>query len=294
MKPIVLILSLMLLPALAAGAQTDTTATPPPAVTGANWETYDARMTRDEFKELIQRHPREVGVILKLDPSLFRNEAWISSYPAIRDFVSKHPEVAQNAEFYLESVWVPGDVTPESAETRVARQMMEGVSIFAVIATFIAGFVWLIRTLLDHRRWRRVSEIQTSIYNKLLDRFTSHEDLLRYVQSAAGRDFIQSAMAPITTGAAAPVAAPVNRILWSLQAGLILFAMGLGVQIVSSRLHEDVATSVSTMGVLGICAGLGFAASAVVAWIVSRRLGILPVPPSDAETVSLNERTLGE
>lgn len=291
----ILLIATLVLPAIGAWAQTATTtdtATEQPVA--ADWQNYDSRTTRNEFNELLGRHPREVGVLLKLDPSLFRNEAWLASYPAIRDFVNRHPEVPQNASYYLERIWVPGDEVPEPAPVRMARDVMEGITIFAVMSMIIAALIWLIRTLLEHRRWSRVSKVQTEIYNKLLDRFTSHEDLLRYVQSAAGRDFIQAATAPITTGTPPAVAAPVGRILWSIQVGVILFAVGLGLQIVSGGLHPDVSVSVSTLGVLALCGGLGFAASAVVAWIVSRRLGILPAGPEIAETEPTRERTLGE
>jgi hypothetical protein len=293
MKRTALLAITILLPVFGAMAQTETPPTVPPAES-ADWQSYDSAETRELFNDVLSRHPREVGVILKLDPSLFGNEAWIASYPALGEFVSQHPEVARNPSYYLERVWIPGDDTPEPASVRAARQMMEGVAIFGVMLTLVGALVWLIRTLIEHRRWSRVSRVQTEIYNKLLDRFTSHEDLLRYVQSAAGRDFIQSATSPISTGTPAPVSAPVSRILWSLQAGVILFALGLGLQIVSGRLHPDVGGSISTLGVLALCGGLGFAASAVVAWIVSRRLGVLPVSEVEAETGSLRERTLGE
>lgn len=295
MKRTLILLVALLLPALAGWTQDPaTTTTAEPSTATTDWQSYDSRQTREAFIELLGRHPREVGVLLKIDPSLFRNEAWLASYPALREFIARHPEVAQNSAYYLERVWVPGDEAPETSSSRVARQMMEGVSIFAVMLTIVGSLIWLIRTLLEHRRWSRVSRVQTDIYNKLLDRFTSHEDLLRYVQSAAGRDFIQSAVAPISTGTPSPVSAPVGRILWSLQVGVVLFAIGLGLQLVSGRLAADVAVSISTMGVLGICGGFGFAASAVVAWIVSRRLGILPAGPAEVETGTPRERTLGE
>jgi hypothetical protein len=172
--------------------------------------------------------------------------------------------------------------------------MMEGIRVFVVMITIFGAASWLIKTLLEHRRWSRVSRVQTEIYNKLLDRFTSHEDLMRYVQSETGKNFIQSAISPITTGSAPPMAAPVGRILWSAQAGIVLVMLGFGLQFVSDRLHPDVVGSVSTLGVLALCAGLGFVLSAFVAWVVSRRLGILPPPPESTETELNSARTLGE
>ncbi len=285
--------------AASASPQSTSTASPPTATTTSTEastpaESFDSRSTREELGSLLERHPREVGVMLKLDPSLFQNEGWMASYPALRDFVAAHPEVARNSGYFLEQVWVPSDEAPEPAAVRTTRQLMEGVQVFIVMLTVIGAFAWLIRTLLEHRRWSRVSRVQTEIYNKLLDRFTSHEDLMRYVQSEAGKNFIQSVIAPISTGSAPPIAAPIGRILWSAQAGIVLVMIGFGLQFVSGRLHADISGSVSTLGVLTLCAGLGFAFSAIAAWIVSRRLGILPPPSESNETEMTSARTLGE
>ncbi|MFA6955076.1 MAG: hypothetical protein WC538_04305 [Thermoanaerobaculia bacterium] len=274
--------------------KTEATATTTTVAPASQVDEFDSRSTRDEFNRLRDRHPHEVGVMLKLDPTLFRNEAWIGAYPALRDFVAAHPEVPQNATYYLERIYVPGDEVPEPPAVRMTRQMVEGVQVFVVMLTFLSAAVWLIRTLLEHRRWSRVSKVQTEIYNKLLDRFTSHEDLMRYVQSEAGKNFIQSAISPISTGTPAQLAAPVGRILWSAQAGIVLVMIGAGLQFVSGRLHPDAAGAISTFGILALCGGLGFVLSAFVAWVVSRRLGILPAPPESTETELGSARTLGE
>ena len=49
-----------------------------------------------------------------------------------------------------------------------------------------SGVIWLIKTLIEHRRWSRLSKIQTDVHNKLLDRFSANEDLLAYIQTPAG------------------------------------------------------------------------------------------------------------
>lgn len=257
-------------------------------------ETFDSRATRHELDAILDRHPHEVGVMLKLDPSLLRNESWLAAYPALKEFIAAHPEVTQNSAYYLEGVYVPGDSAPEPAALRMTREMIEGVQVFVVMLTFFVAGTWLIRTLLEHRRWSRVSKVQTEIYNKLLDRFTSHEDLMRYVQSEAGSNFLRTAIAPISAGAVQQLAAPVGRILWSAQAGIVMVMIGAGLQLVSGRIHPDAAGAVSSFGILALFAGLGFAISALVAWIVSRRLGILPPAPESTETEQASPRTLGE
>ena len=52
--------------------------------------------------------------------------------------MAQHPEVQHTPAFYLESVWIPLDVAPESPAERVWRDTMEGVSIFMVILLVMA------------------------------------------------------------------------------------------------------------------------------------------------------------
>jgi hypothetical protein len=50
---------------------------------------------------------------------------------------------------------------------------------------------------------------------------------------------------------------------------------GLGLQFVSRRVVEELAQGLYVMGVLGFALGLGFILSSVVAYILSRRLGLV-------------------
>src|SRR5829696_1135738 len=63
----------------------------------------DANATRQELMELLEKHPPAVGRVLKLDPSLMRNESYLASYPELRDFLAQHREIPQNSPYYLES-----------------------------------------------------------------------------------------------------------------------------------------------------------------------------------------------
>ena len=89
----------------------------------------------------------------------------------------------------------------------------------------IGLLVWLIRTLVDYRRWNRLAKVQTDFHTKILDRFTANNDLLTYIQSPAGSKFLQST--PIMLDAAPrSMGAPLGRILWSLQGGIVLACGG--------------------------------------------------------------------
>ena len=89
-----------------------------------------------------------------------------------------------------------------------------GFSVFLVI-TFV--LIWAIKTLIEQRRWSRLSSIQTEVHSKLLDRFTSNEELLAYIQTPAGKRFFESAPIPLEAGPR-PMSAPVGRIFWTVSA----------------------------------------------------------------------------
>lgn len=278
----------------ATSAATSTATTTAPATSERevvpSGQLYDSRGTRQEFMQLLRRHPDEVAVVLKLDPSLFRNEQWLATYPELRAFAQRHPEVAQNPSYFLEEVSAGHEASPMPPSVRMAQQMLEGLMIFISFALVGGVLIWLVRTLLEHRKWSRITRIQSEIQNKLLDRFTSQEDLLRYVQTSGGKEFLEAATAPLTRSTP-PLAAPIGRIFWSVQAGIVLIALGIGMMVVSATIPAEVAPTVLTLGVLTFSCGIGFTVAAAVAWAIARKLGLWP-PTS--ETLLPVERTLHE
>jgi hypothetical protein len=142
-----------------------------------------------------------------------------------------------------------------------------------------------VRSLVDYRRWNRLAKVQTDFHTKILDRFTANNDLLTYIQSPAGSKFLQST--PIMLDAAPrSMGAPLGRILWSLQGGIVLMAGGFGLEAVSGRVGEDAAQPLHALGVLGIALGMGFVASAIISFVISQRLGLVEPMKTEAPAPS--------
>jgi hypothetical protein len=287
-----------LLIALAFGpvAAATATAQPRPAPSGrsaagraAPFEPTDqnARETRDELYRLLEQYPPSLAQVLKLDPTLLTNRDYLAPYPALAAFLAVHPEVAHNPAFFLGGVRVlPWDNDPVRQATRMWQAVLAGIAVFIGVVTVLGVLGWLIRTLIDHRRWLRLSKVQTEVHNKLLDRFTANEDLLSYVQTPAGQRFLQSAPIPIDVGPRT-IGAPVGRILWSIQAGVVLALAGVGLQFASPRVVNEIALPLWVIGVLALAVGAGFVLSAVVAYAISRRLGLFEPPPQETRRESL-------
>ena len=68
--------------------------------------------------------------------------------------------------------------------------------------------------------------------------------------------------------------APFARILWSIQAGLVLGAGGMGLYFVSGRVDPEIMQPLYTTGVLALSLGFGFVLSAVVSFLLSKKLGL--------------------
>lgn len=237
----------------------------------------DADETRRQLEDVLKAYPPSLPRILKLDPTLVNNDAYLQTYPALATFLNQHPEVKHNPAFFFAQYGDGGGYYRETAQDRAInmwRSTIEGFTIGTVVLAIASGVIWLIKSMIDHRRWSRLSKIQTEVHNKVLDRMQSNEDLLAYIQTPAGKRFLESA--PIPLESPRSIGAPFGRILWSAQAGAVLSVLGLGITLVSYNTVEEVAPPLAAMGAIVGALGIGFLVSAVLAYALTRRFNLMP------------------
>ncbi len=242
---------------------------PRPAVVAPE---QDAQRTRMELAELLRRYPPTLARVLSLDPTLMGNETYLEPYPGLTRFLKEHPEVARNPRFFINEAGFA--IREREPETQMTEKVLDGLGGVLGFGMGIGLLVWLIRTLVDYKRWSRSAKVQTDAHTKLLDRFTANEDLLAYIQTPAGARFLESSPIQLDAGPRS-VAAPMGRILWSVQGGVVLMAAGFGLQYVSGRLPSGGAEALRTLGVLGIAIGIGFVISAIISYLISKQLGLI-------------------
>ena len=98
--------------------------------------------------------------------------------------------------------------------------------------------------------------MQIDVHTKILDRMQSNEDLLAYVQTPAGRNFLE--FAPAGPGPEPRVAsAPFGRILWSVQAGVVLAALGIGLRFAQGTVPEEIIPAFTVLGIIVMSLGSG-------------------------------------
>jgi hypothetical protein len=269
---------------LVPGAQAQTQAPAPRAGlerrADAPGSLMDAQMTREALMQILEKHPPSVGRILKLDPSLMRSETYLASYPELRDFLAQHSEIPQNSQYFLEAIRVSQNegFQPRNEKLELAAGVLAGFAAFMAAGLVLGVLVWLIRTVLEQRRWSRLSKIQAEVHSKLMDRFSSNDELLTYVQTPSGRRFLESGPSPLQQDMAPAVAAPLARILWSMQIGAVLLVTGLGLLFLSGRALFEIQEIFYIAGCMATAVGAGFLVSSVAAYVLSRRLGLLDRP----------------
>jgi hypothetical protein len=193
-------------------------------------------------------------------------------------FLAAHPEVVRDASYYVGPNRTP--IVYQSPQNQDAaldmwKSVFAGIAVFAGFGMAIGLLIWLIRTVVDHRRWSRLTKTQTEVHTKLLDRMTTNEELLAYIQSPAGSKFLQST--PIALNPASrPEGAPLGRILLSVQGGVVLIATGIGLQLVSWQgMAREAAPPLRVLGILAVALGIGFLVSAIISFGISYRLGLI-------------------
>ena len=225
---------------------------------------------REQFSRLLEQHPHELWMILKLDPELLTNDAFMSGYPEVRDFVAENPEILKNPRFYLAQFSSP------ARDRSVLDNIFELIAVVGGIGLTVVALAWLIRTLIEQRRWKQLSRTQSDVHNKILDRFNTTEQLLEYIRTPAGSKFLESAPIPLHVEhtASGKTSTLATRILWSVQIGVVIAIIGLGMLVLSAIFEKDSSQGLFALGAIALCLGAGFIVSAAVSLKLSRRLGL--------------------
>jgi len=256
-------------PTTTAAATTETAAETSTEETG-NPSTGRHLEVREQFSRLLEQHPYELWMVLKLDPSLLTNDAFMSGYPEAQEYVARHPEILKNPRFYLASFSSPAQ------DRSVLDGVIELLAVLGGVGLTVVALGWLIRTLIEQKRWKQLSRTQSEVHNKILDRFNTSELLLEYIRTPAGSKFLESAPIPlhVERPASGKTSTLASRIMWSVQLGVVIAITGLGMLLLSTVFEKDSSQGLFALGTIALCVGVGFIASAAVSLKLSRRLGL--------------------
>jgi hypothetical protein len=244
-----------------------------------------AEANREQLREILKQYPYTVGEILRRDPTLITRADYMASYPKLTEFLAQHPEVARNVEYYFEGYGSWGERRQLDPSFEALGVLLGGLGVGFILILFACVIIWLVRAFIQHRRWLKASQVQADVHTKLMERMTSNEELLAYVQSPAGRRFLEAA--PVRPDTDSPsFSAPVGSIIWSLMAGIVLTVLGIGFRYAGAFVKDDAHDAFLVVGVIILSLGVGFIIASMMAFAVSSRLGLFPQKAAPQESES--------
>jgi hypothetical protein len=241
----------------------------------------DATRTKYALDQVFKVYPPSLKQVLQFDSSLLSNKAYLAAYPKLSEFLDQHPVVARDPAFFI-GVPKPASSSPARPTTpTVVYRGLDNLALTLFMLGIIGAIALLINSTIRHQRWMRLAKERGDAQAKILDRFTSNEELLNFIQTPAGRHFLESSSAPAQPK---PVSAPISQILWSVQAGMVLLAGGIGLEIVGPDAGELGSGIFHILGTLVIAVGIGFILSGFSSYILSKKFGLMNSPDATSQT----------
>lgn len=144
-----------------------------------------------------------------------------------------------------------------------------------MFASFVFCIGWVVWVITNSIRRKKIADVQREMQAKLFDKFATGQEVVAYLNSDAGAKFLDSATIERTK--------PFGRVLGSIQAGLILFLLGIAMLFVRFTMphvafnaieQANNAHAILGLSFLLMALGLGFLASAGVSYKLSKTWGL--------------------
>ncbi len=263
-------------------------AVPAPAANAPVSTDKEVAATQAELIKLLRVSPTLTTVVAH-DPSLLSNQDYVArNNPQLAEFLTAHPEVARNPDYYLFN-HLQADRGPDSALERAVwpdairerenpppfQELLSDLPPLLAFAAFLLALLWSIRVILENRRWGRIFKLQSEVHGRLIDKFSSNQELALYMETEAGKRFLEAAPIPVNFEPGKSVPNAVARVLTPLQIGIVLVLLGTGLLFLRHA-GPEMAVPMLVFGIVVLMPGLGFIISAGITWILAARLGLIP------------------
>ncbi|MGO4882955.1 MAG: hypothetical protein ACLP59_19365 [Bryobacteraceae bacterium] len=143
------------------------------------------------------------------------------------------------------------------------------IAIVLVMVFSLATVAWIFYLISEDSKRKRRTAAQSELHGRLLDKFGSAQDLVAFLQTPAGAQFVE--------GISSDREEPSSAILRATHRGIILVIVAAGC-LGLTRVYGWQDNPLLVIGVVLLCLGIGFLISAVVSHKLSKSLGLMPRP----------------
>ncbi len=190
----------------------------------------DVADTQEQMLKLLRLSPVLTTVVAR-DPSLLSDQQYVTrnNPMELAQFTMSHPDIAKNPEFYLFShldqgrghreqvleraIWPDLTPSPDAYRPQPSVEVMQKIVPIIGLLGFFFGLFWLINLFLQSRRWSRSFKLQSEVHSRLIDKFTSTQELAAYMETEAGKRFLEASPAALGTDMGVRMPNVVARVL---------------------------------------------------------------------------------
>lgn len=133
------------------------------------------------------------------------------------------------------------------------------IALFAVLGAFTMTIVIVLA--LTRARQRRL-ELQTEVQTKMIEKFGSAPELINFLQSPAGREFVAGVQG-------SPAATTTSRVIGGIRSAIILSALGLAFLAIWIVSHDE---GLMYPAFILLALGIGFYIASVVSMRLSKSM----------------------
>jgi hypothetical protein len=234
----------------------------------------DIDAARGALDRFLDTHP-EIEMDVLRNAHRVSDPNYIREHPELQAFLESHPLVKADPRAFIS----PGPMNWRFLPSQRSGmdELLSSLFAFSVFAFCLLAVLWVLRLLLENRRWNKSFKVYEEVHTKLIEKFASGQELTAYMESDAGRRLLEWAPPPFENSRRG-VPMPAGRILWSVQAGLILSLVGIGLLLIRNRISDGV-QELLVFGTLGLTIGVGFIVSALISYGLSKHLGLIGRAP---------------
>ncbi|HEX9982445.1 MAG TPA: hypothetical protein VGF69_04205 [Thermoanaerobaculia bacterium] len=146
---------------------------------------------------------------------------------------------------------------------------MENIMFYIPVIGTVGSFALMFLLIWSVARTRqRKHELQAQVQTRLIERFNSAPELIQFLQSNAGQQFVNGVQR-------APLYIARNKVVSGISRAIILASIGLAFVVVA--LVTDL-IGIAVPGILFLCLGGGYFAATYVSMRMSERLGLVDEP----------------
>jgi len=251
----------------------------------------DEKATQTELIQLLRLSPK-LTTVVSHDPSLLADQEYVArNNPQLAAFLAAHPEVMRNPDFFLFS-HLPHDpgqpdevleraVWPDLYRARPEQsawwEFVHDLGPLVAFLGFLFVLLWMVRLFVENRRWGRVFKLQSEVHGRLIDKFSTNQELAAYMETEAGKRFLEASPISVHTENGQRVPNAVARVLTPLQIGVVMVLLGAGL-LALRHASADMDVPMLVLGMVVLMPGIGFILSAGITWLLAARLGLMPPP----------------